>query len=51
MVLHFVAFLEERECLEKIGRMKNGLVSNFPFLHAINAEKPHLISPITTKAS
>ena len=27
---------------EKIGSMKNGLVSTFPFLHEKNAEKPNL---------
>ena len=46
-----IAFLEERESEEKLGRMKNGLVLAFPFLHASNAEKPHLSFTITTKAS
>ena len=51
VVLLFIDFLEERECVERIGSMKNGLVFTFPFLHASNTEKPHLSSPITTKAS
>ena len=51
VVLLCIAFLEERECVEKLGRTMNKLVSTFPFLHASNAEKPHLSSPITTKAS
>ena len=46
MVLLCIALLEERESVEKLGRMKNGLFFTFPFLHATNAEKP-----ITTKAS
>ena len=48
-----IAFLEERESvvLEKVGKRKNGVVSKFPFLHAINAEKYYLSSPFTTKAS
>ena len=51
MVFLFIAFLEEREYVEKVGRIKKGLVSIFPFLHASNAEKPHPISTIKTKAS
>ena len=51
VVLIFIAFLEAMECVEKLGRMKSGLVSTFPFLHAKNAEKHHLSSPITTQAS
>ena len=51
VVLIFFAFLEESECIEAIGRRKNGLVSTFPFLHASNAKKPHPIFPITTQAS
>ena len=51
MVLLFVDTLEERECLEKLVMLKNGLVYTFPFLHTSNAENPHLSSPITKKAS
>ena len=51
VVLLCIAFLEERESVEKLGRMKDGLVSTFTFLHASNAEKPHLSSPIIAKAS
>ena len=51
VVLIFIAFLEEMECVEKLGKMKSGLVSTFPFLHAKNAEKHHLSSPTTTQAS
>ena len=47
----FIAFLEERESVEKIVRMKDGLVSTFFFLHANIEEKLHLSSPITAKAS
>ena len=47
----FNAFLEEREFVEKIGRVKNGLVSTCSFLHTSNAEKPHLSFPLTTQAS
>ena len=46
VVLFCFAFLEERESVEMPGRIKNGLVSTFPFLYVSNAEKP-----ITTKAS
>ena len=49
MVILFVAFVKERECVQKLRRMKNGIVSTFPFLPASNAENPHLSSPITTK--
>ena len=45
------AFLEKKERAEKLGRVKNGLVYTFSFLHASNAEKSHPSSPITTKAS
>ena len=45
VVLLFNDFLEEREYVEKLGRVKNGPVSTFPFLHASNAEKPHLLLP------
>ena len=45
-----IAFLEERESVKMIGRMKNGLHSSFPFLQASNSEKP-LSSPMTTKVS
>ena len=51
MGLFFIAFLEERECVEKIVRMMYGLVSTFSFLLASIEEKLHLSSPITTKAS
>ena len=44
-------FLEEREGVEKLGRVKDGLIYNSSFLHASNAEKPHPSSPIPTKAS
>ena len=44
------AFLEIKESGEKLERMKDGLVSSFPFLHASNEEKPNPSSPITTKA-
>ena len=50
-VLFLIVFLEERECVEKIGRVKDGLVSTFSLLHASIAEKLHLSSPITSKAS
>ena len=46
-----IAFLEEREYVERLVRMKNGLVSTFPFHHTSKAEKPQLSFPITTKAS
>ena len=51
MVLLFVAFLEESECVEKIGRMNDGLVSTISFLLNSIAEKLHLSSTITIKAS
>ena len=41
----FTSFLEERECVEKFGSLKDGHVSNFPFLHANNAKKPTFIVP------
>ena len=44
-MLLFIAFLDGMECLEKLGRMKNVLVSSSPFLHASNAEKPPLVLP------
>ena len=40
----FIVFLEERECVEKLGMMYNGLVSTFPFCYASIAEKHHLPS-------
>ena len=46
-----ITFLEERECVEKIVRMKDGLVATFSFLYANIKEKLNLSSPITTKAS
>ena len=45
-----IAFLEEKEGVEKHERTKSGLVSTFHFLHASNAEKPPLSSPTATKA-
>ena len=33
-VIFFIVFLEERECVEKLERTKNGLVFTFHFLHA-----------------
>ena len=44
-MLLFIAFLEERECVEMLQMMQNGLVSTFPLLHAINAEKNTLVRP------
>ena len=51
VVLLFIDFLEERKCVARLGRMKNRHIYTFLFLHAINGEKYHLSSPITTKAS
>ena len=45
LVLVFIDFMEEREYLERLGRMKNRLVSTFPFLHESNAQKSHLLIP------
>ena len=39
MVLLCMDFLEERECVERLVRMKNELVSTFPFIHAGIAEQ------------
>ena len=39
-MLIFIAFMEEREYVERLGRMDNGLVSTFHFLHSSNGEKP-----------
>ena len=50
-MLLFVAFQEEREYVEKLGKIKKQLVSTFPFLDASNTEKLHLNSPVTTKGS
>ena len=50
-MLFFIDILEERECVEMLGWMKNRLIYTFPFLHTSNAKKPHISSPITTKAS
>jgi hypothetical protein len=47
----FYAFLGEREYVKMLESMKNRLVSNRSFFHAINAEKPQLSSPIKTKDS
>ena len=47
MGLILIAFLEEKEFVEKIERMKDGLVSAFLFSPCILKRK----SPITTKAS
>ena len=49
MGLLCIAFLEQRECLEKYGRI-DGLVTTPFFLEETNAEKPNPSSPITTKA-
>jgi hypothetical protein len=43
MVLLFIDFLEERDCVEKLERMKNRHLATVPFLHASNAEKPYLL--------
>ena len=51
MGLLVIAFLEERECVDKIVRMKDGLVSTFYFLHPSIEEKLHLSLSITTKVS
>ena len=45
------AFLEERECVEKLGRMKNLIVSTLNFLFTSDTEIPHHSSPATIKAS
>ena len=50
MLLLGIAFLVEIESEKKLGRIKNRLIFTFPFLHASNAVKLHLSSPITTKA-
>ena len=44
-----IAFLEERERVETLWRMKDGLAYNF--LPENSPEKPYPRSPITTKAS
>ena len=49
--VYFIAFLEERKCVEKLWRMKNELVSTCSFLHTSNAEILHLSSLIKTIAS
>ena len=41
VLLLFIDFLEEGEYFLRLGRMKNRLVSTFPFLHESNAEKQH----------
>ena len=41
MVLLCIAFLDEKESMEKLGKMKDRLVFTFPFLQESNAEKPH----------
>ena len=46
-----LVFWRKKESAEQLGRMKDGLVYTFPFLHASNAENPHPNIPITTKAS
>ena len=51
MVLISIAFLEEQKSAEKLGKVKNGLVPTFIFLHSSNAEKPYLSSPIITEVS
>ena len=50
VVIMCITFLEEKS-VEKLDRLKDGLVSNFSILHASDAEKPHPSSPIKTKAS
>ena len=46
------SFSGGKEKCREARNEKNGLVSMFfLFLHASNAEKPHLSSPITTKGS
>ena len=51
MVLLCIAFLEEREYVEKLGRIKDDLSPPFLLLPASNADKPHLSYPIATNAS
>ena len=41
MVHLFIAFLEERACIEMILMVQNEIVSTFPFLHATIADKQH----------
>ena len=43
-MLLFVDFLLERECVEMLGRIKNGHVSTFTLLPASNAENPTVYS-------
>ena len=45
MAFCFIAFLKERICVEKLGRMKNGLVSSCSSLHTNNAENPTFVLP------
>ena len=45
VVLLFLDFLKERECVRRLGRMKNRHIYTFPSLHASNSEKPHLLLP------
>ena len=40
VVLICIAFLVERESLEKIGSVKDRLVSTFPFLHQAKQRHP-----------
>ena len=47
MVFLCIVFLNERESEEELGAIKTGFVSTFTFLHASNAEKPNLSSPIS----
>ena len=49
MVLFCIAFLEERECVEKLGRTKKITFLCLSFFHAIEAKKAHLISSKSTK--
>ena len=51
MVLLCIAFMEERECAEKLGRMKYRLASTFSFIYSSNADKLHLSSTNAKKAS
>ena len=44
VVVLFIAFLEEKESDEKLGRMKNGLISTFLFSMRAMQRNPHLSS-------
>ena len=51
VVLLFIYYLEERECVEMPGRMKNGHVSTFPFCPCKPYRGTPPTTPITRKAS